>query len=93
MCNCKNIEIGSYDNQDWLINWWNFKKIYIDKCLITEMYFLWSKKIRTTGCCCGHNKKKPYINVIESDHEKMVNLNYENWTNEFNVICYKPKFL
>ena len=47
--------------------------------------------IQTTGCCCGHNKVKPMINVIPDHHEKMIALGYKYFINRFDVICYKPK--
>lgn len=91
MCNCENVKIGSYDNQVTLNSWWNNGQISIDKCLVNEILFLWSNKIQTTGCCCGHNKVKPMINVIESDHKNMVKLGYKFSINQFGTNCYKPK--
>lgn len=80
MCNCINIEIGSYDNQICLntpehINYHN-SKICIDKCLIDEIKYLWSLGIKTTGCCCGHNKLEGFIGVDFDDIPKMKTLGY-----------------
>lgn len=92
MCSCINVEMGSYDNQVLLKSWWG-NDISVDRCIVTDILCLWGEEIRTTGCCCGHNKVVPMINVAESEHEKMVELGYEFWTNKFGVLCYKPKFI
>lgn len=52
-------------------------KVGIDKCLVEEIKELWRYGITTTGCCCGHNQKPPYIGVIESDIPRMRLLWYE----------------
>jgi len=78
MCNCVNVKIGSYDNQVELLRpkcmigrteGTNSNTICIDKCIAEEIKYLWSLGIRTTGCCCGHNKQEGYIGVIEKDIE------------------------
>lgn len=85
MCNCKNIEIGSYDNQVMLPRPNHMKgrkegtssdTICVDACLEEEIKCLWSLGIRTTGCCCGHNKLLAYIGVIREDIQKMKDLGY-----------------
>ena len=40
--------------------------LWVDKCLADEIKYLWSKGITTTGCCCGHNFKRPYIGVTDA---------------------------
>ena len=92
MCECKDVEVGSYDNQLMLKNWWNGKDVCIDKCLVEEIQSLWNKGIITTGCCCGHNKAEPYINVHE-DYENIMEevFCYEYTINQFGVKGYKPK--
>ena len=85
MCNCINVEIGSYSNQEIVerpsflkgVNLNESDKIGIDKCLLEEIKYLWSQEIRTTGCCCGHNKVQPYIGVIQVDIQKMIDLGYK----------------
>lgn len=62
------------------------KNISIDPCLINEVKSLWSKGIRTTGCCCGHGKKHiGYIGVVEEDIPKMKKLGYEKRINELDL--------
>jgi len=90
-CNCNNIDIGTYKNQTKIKNWWNNKIISIDTCLKDEILFLWDNKIITKGCCCGHNKLKPMINVDKEYHKDMLNLDYNFWINEYGVYCYEPK--
>lgn len=79
MCNCKNIEIGSYDNQVELKapQWSSYKTICVDSCLKDEILYLWSVGIRTTGCCCGHNKLEPFVGVFDEDIPKMKELGYQ----------------
>ena len=91
MCNCVNVEIGSYTNQAMYINPFNCKYVCLDKCIAPEICDLWDNGIETTGCCCGHNKARPMINVKERHHEDMVDLGYKFWVNEFGVKCYTPK--
>lgn len=90
MCDCKDVKIGSYDNQVILCSWWG-ESVCIDACLKDEILWLWNKGILTTGCCCGHNIERPMINVVKEHHCKMIELDYEQWENEHGVICYAPK--
>ena len=78
MCNCINIDVGSYDNQISLNapEYMNHKLLCIDKCLIDEIKYLWSIGIKTTGCCCGHNKLEGFIGVNFDDIPKMKALEY-----------------
>ncbi|WP_431785921.1 hypothetical protein [Paenibacillus lactis] len=58
--------------------------ITVDKCLVDEILELWDLGIRTTGCCCGHNKLPGYIGVIDEDIQKMISLGYVNVLNTTN---------
>lgn len=90
MCNCKDVKIGSYSNQVKLdapkfmlplkscIGEIKEPFICIDKCLEDEIKYLWSLKIKTLGCCCGHNKLYAYIQVNEEYINKMIELGYKN---------------
>lgn len=49
----------------------------IDKCLLPEILYLWEQGIKTTGCCCGHGKKTPYIGVEPKFIEQMISLGYD----------------
>ena len=91
MCNCKNVKLQTYTNQVVIINPFTNKSIGIDKCIVDELLELWVNGIETTGCCCGHNTIKPVINVVKNHHNKMVNLRYKFWINEFGIYCYEPK--
>lgn len=90
MCNCKNIEIGSYTNQtciDIPNHMYKYKEyriknrltllICIDNCILEEIKYLWSLGIKTTGCCCGHNKLDGFIGVEFEDITKMKELGYK----------------
>lgn len=79
MCNCKNIEIGTHDNQVVLTppSWSNKEAICVDACLKDEILYLWVKGVRTGGCCCGHNKINGSIDVYEESSQLMKDLGYE----------------
>jgi hypothetical protein len=88
MCNCNNIEIGSFGNQVEITelppHMAAFKNkmggapsICLDRCIAEEVQHLWSLGITTTGCCCGHNKQEGYIGVIDDDIPRMKALGYK----------------
>lgn len=87
MCNCVNIEPGSYGNQIELslpphmavykAKQGGSKTICVDRCLTEEIQSLWTIGITTTGCCCGHNKLYSYIGVINEDIPRMIDIGYE----------------
>ena len=85
MCNCINIEFGSYDNQielprpPHMPSKRGINTICIDACLKGEMLHLWALGIVTTGCCCGHNKgdEYPYIGVEDKDIYIMKMMGYK----------------
>ena len=78
MCQCVNVEFGSYDNQVMLNapSWSSYEFICVDKCLEEEVRRLWVLGIKTTGCCCGHNKLDSYIGVWDEDIPKMKEIGY-----------------
>lgn len=89
MCNCKSVEMGSYDNTAALeapahMEAWRrmcghkdlADVVCVDRCLENEIKGLWAHGITTTGCCCGHNKNLGYIGVREKDAPKMLELGY-----------------
>ena len=57
--------------------------LWVDGCLVEEIKYLWSKGITTTGCCCGHNFKCPYIGVDSESSERMKELGYKVQYNPF----------
>lgn len=87
-CACIGIEIGSYDNQVLLrpppgLIFRNTPDrepavgLSIDACLAGEVAALWAAGIRTTGCCCGHNRALPFIGVVADDIAAMKALGYQ----------------
>ena len=97
MCNCVNIKVGTYANQE-VLNAPKFmlplknglgkiKKpfICVDKCLVDEVKLLWEKEIYTIGCCRGHNKLYGYIQVIDGDIKRMEAMGYEHVTEDKNA--------
>jgi len=95
MCNCNNIEIGSYNNQICtdIPSHMEEYRIYrlsnglkpvicIDNCILKEIQYLWNLGIKTTGCCCGHNILDGFIGVVNEDIPKMKQLGYKVRVNE-----------
>ena len=41
----------------------------IDACIANVIKHLWENKIVTKGCCCGHNKNKPWV-ILEDSVER-----------------------
>lgn len=84
MCKCVNVEVGSYDNQVQVYNPYHIKRpyIWIDKCMVEEIYKLWGLGIETTGCCCGHNEQEGYIGVLDKYVRIMRKMGYVNKFNE-----------
>lgn len=92
MCECKNVEIGSYTNQTILSSPnWDRNDICVDTCLKDEILKLWSLGGVTTGCCCGHNKVEPMINVDKNSIKLMEIMGYNYTINKFGIKCFKPK--
>ena len=88
MCRCnKTVKTGTYDNTvtvsrpEHMIGRYgegsnNQVNISVDTCIVDEVKELWARGIRTTGCCCGHNKQLAYIGAIPDDIEKMKAMGY-----------------
>jgi len=55
------------------------RHILVDKCISDEISSLWEKGIRTTGCCCGHGRELGFIQVVDDDIPKMLQLDYVNY--------------
>ena len=71
------------------------KPIAVDTCLQHEIWYLNKKcDINTIGCCCGHGRKTPYIQVSEKYVQKMHELGYKPLPEEADgqgKWCFKPK--
>jgi hypothetical protein len=49
---------------------------------LPEILRLWELGIKTCGCCCGHGKQTPFIEVKEEYIPKMKELGYVVQPNE-----------
>lgn len=89
MCDCVNVEFGSYDNQvevaapSFMLGFGEGcvevrPTLCIDTCILPEIKDLWSNGIITLGCCCGHNKQDGLVGVAERCIEAMRGLGYKN---------------
>lgn len=54
-------------------------EVYVDECLEEEIKDLWSKGIKTTGCCCGHGYSLGFIQVTNDCIDKMEKLGYQHY--------------
>ncbi|MCK4822347.1 hypothetical protein KA005_41675 [bacterium] len=90
MCNCTDIDFGTYDNM-LLLGYYPCMREYaenrktaglsnygigVDKCIVAQVVNLWEAGIRTYGCCCGHNKTPGFINLDERDFSKALELGW-----------------
>lgn len=91
MCDCKDVEMGSYTNQI-LLGYYPVMMEYrqkrisaglsgdmgipVDKCIVDQVIALWENGVRTYGCCCGHNKQRGFINVGKEDFKKALGLGF-----------------
>ncbi len=88
MCKCKDVDFGSYENQqalsapDSVVLRMNTperevrSEVCVDSCLVDEVKELWRLGIATTGCCCGHNKGDGYIGVEYRFIPDMIKMGY-----------------
>lgn len=75
----------------------NRQTVCIDECLADEIRYLWSKGVKTAGCCCGHGEIKMASILVEKESiEIMRQLGYEPWENPIDKTRkdgFKPKAL
>jgi hypothetical protein len=86
MCNCKSdLKFNTYKNQvtipriDMPLHMQQYvtkDAICIDRCILWELFKLWSYGITTTWCCCGHNVENGVIGVISDNVPIMFRLGY-----------------
>ena len=55
---CRSVGYGTYDCYEDTIHGFS-----VESCLVGEVNNLVNRGIRTIGCCCGHGKDRPYIQV------------------------------
>lgn len=96
-CNCPDgVTASSYENQIWVHAPAHMPKrngYCLDRCVAEEVMSLWMMGITTLGCCCGHNGTVPaYIQVVDHDVKRMVELGYEIQHNPLNTNSFIPKF-
>ena len=86
-CACTGIEVGSHANTVVLdapahMRGRRFgcheirETICVDRCISREVESLWERGVTTLGCCCGHNRVPPYIQVLPRDVATMLLLRY-----------------
>lgn len=100
MCKCNNVDIGSHDAtviiklSPRMIDSIGKPCISVDECLRDEVCGLLDMGIVTLGCCCGHNKKPPYIQVAPYSIKAMHLLGYslcEDQSQSGFDDCFIPK--
>ena len=106
---CKDVEFGTYEcsyniKVPYLckFSWedeseYREKYVNIDKCLMRDILEIWEAGIKTTGCCCGHERSKPFISVVEGYESKMKAIGYEQYESfdeaekSHSHLYFKPK--
>ena len=98
---CRHSIIQEYDCQVFTKPRWksSHKVIGFDKCLATELFYLWDLGIITTGSCCGYhihekgvgNGETSYIGVVEKFIPKMKELGYKVRWNRGREDSFIPK--
>lgn len=91
--------IGTYECQQLVICDNEQQRILsLDRCLIPEVQSLWVRGITTVGCCCGHMRADPYIQVNQFDSEAMRRLGYRQLEPRMDddgflcgLDCFEPK--
>ena len=71
----------------------------VDKCLLDEIKWLNDQGIQTIGSCCGKHVDIPkdsihYKGTIIVSYkyiDKMIDLGYNYWVNDFGIQCFIPK--
>lgn len=53
--------------------------VQVDDCISEEIKDLWSKGIKTTGCCCGHGMNLGFIQVTGDCIKDMEKLGYDHY--------------
>jgi len=104
MCDCANVEMGSYDNQvtvDIPTHMSGYKErrmlvglsgmICIDRCILPEINYLWAQGITTYGSCCGHNKIEGMVNTHEDNYSQMIRLGYAAIDNRRDAFTLKTQ--
>lgn len=86
---CKSNRFGSYDCGTTTAYGFD-----ADMCLTAEINSLNSEGITTIGCCCGHGRKRGYIQVVPGECDKMLKLGYEPRpvkSEHYATSCFIPK--
>ena len=71
----------------------------VDKCLLDEIKWLNDQGIQTIGSCCGKHVNIPKDSIyykgsiiVSSKYiDKMIDLGYDYWVNDFGIQCFIPK--
>ena len=70
-------------------------EVRVDECIADEIADLWSKGIKTTGCCCGHGYMLGFIQVADEHIKDMEKLGYIHYIyqSDFGGIERKDAFI
>lgn len=64
--------------------------VCVDACIVDAIKMLWSHKVETLGCCCGHNRASPSVVISESeDAVRAKQLLTENDGREWDVMQWR----
>lgn len=64
--------------------------ICVDACIAAAIGMLWSHKVETRGCCCGHNRENPSVVLSESeDGDRVKQLLADNDGRQWHVMQWR----
>lgn len=81
-CRCDGVSVQEYQGQIGLARPAHFPinperpVIAVDACLAMEVTWLWGRGIVTTGCCCGHGVRPPFVGVLPVHIPEMKAMGY-----------------
>ncbi len=78
---CRKSKVQEYNCCVSKIPFWKKQRVSFDKCLTSELFFLWDLGIVTTGVCCSRHlhadPNQSYIGVEEKFIPQMKKLGYK----------------
>ena len=89
MCNCKNVDLGTFANQVEIHHPKLSHPVWVDVCIADEIINLLSNGVKTMASCCGHNKTIPSIMVAPESVKLMEAMGYKH---HFNFCVNTGKF-
>jgi hypothetical protein len=83
MCNCHSYNLGIGEVPEVVMTHpLTRREVSIDACIAHVIRHLWSYHIWTAGCCCGHNRKRPIVELWIRLDDSYSSVVYREWVRE-----------